>query len=49
MIIVKTKNGDSFINDKAVITVEHNREKAVVKVYGDGLYCIIPHPPVIYQ
>ena len=35
MIIVKTKNGDRFINDKAVIIVEHDREKAVVDAYGD--------------
>ena len=35
MIIVKTKNGDRFINDKAVIMVEHDREKAVVDAYGD--------------
>ena len=35
MIIVKTKNGDRFINDKAVTMVEHDREKAVVNVYGD--------------
>ena len=31
MIIVKTKNGDSFINDKAVTIVEHNKEKATVR------------------
>ena len=36
MIIVKTKNGDRFINDKAVTMVEHDREKAVVNAYGDG-------------
>lgn len=35
MIIVKTKNGDRFINDKAVTLVEHNREKAEVNAYGD--------------
>ena len=39
MIIVKTKNGDCFINDKAVIMVEHIRDKAVVNAHGDkGLY-----------
>ena len=39
MIIVKTKNGDRFINDKAVIMVEHIRDKAVVNAHGDkGLY-----------
>ena len=35
MIIVKTKNGDRFINDKAVTMVEHDKEKAVVNAYGD--------------
>ena len=35
MIIVKTKNGDRFINDKAFKTVEHDKEKAVVNAYGD--------------
>jgi len=35
MIIVKTKNGDRFINDKAVTMVEHDRENAVVNAYGD--------------
>ena len=39
MIIVKTKNGDRFINDKAVTMVEHDREKAVVTAYrDDGAY-----------
>ena len=39
MIIVNTKNGDRFINDKAVTMVEHDREKAVVNAYGDdGVY-----------
>lgn len=35
MIIVKTKNGNRFINDKAVTMVEHDRGKAVVNAYGD--------------
>ena len=34
MIIVKTKNGDRFINDKAVTMVEHVRDKSVVNVHG---------------
>jgi hypothetical protein len=33
MIIVKTKNGDSFINDKAVTLVTHNKEKATVSYF----------------
>ena len=35
MIIVKTKNGDSFINDKAVTLVTHNKEKATVSYFCD--------------
>ena len=39
MIIVKTKSGDRFINDKAVTMVAHDREKAVVNAYVDkGAY-----------
>ena len=39
MIIVKTKNGDHFINDKAVIKVEHNKDRATVTCYADnGIY-----------
>lgn len=42
MIIVKTKNGDHFINDKAVIKVEHNKERATVTCYADkGIYSYI--------
>jgi hypothetical protein len=36
MIIVKAKNGDYFINDKAVTMVGHDEEKAIVKVYCDN-------------
>lgn len=35
MIIVKTKNGDRFINDMAVTVVEHDRENTEVNVYTD--------------
>ena len=38
MIIVKTKNGDRFVNDKAVTMVDHDRENAVVNAYGDKGY-----------
>ena len=39
MIIVKTKNGDHFINDKAGIKVEHNKERATVTCYAEkGIY-----------
>ncbi len=34
MIIIKTKNGDHFINDKEIIEVAHDREKATVSCYG---------------
>ena len=36
MIIVKTKNGDRFINDKAVAMVAHDRDKAVVNAHGEN-------------
>ena len=38
MIIVKTKNGDHFINEKSVIEVKHDREKAEVSCYGANGY-----------
>ena len=38
MIIVKTKNGDRFINDKAVTMVEHEKKMAQVHIYGDEGY-----------
>ena len=38
MIIVKTKNGDHFINEKSVIEVKHDREKAVVDCLGANGY-----------
>ena len=52
MIIVKTKNGDRFINDKAVTIVEHDRERSVVDFYDvDGdkyLYEIKDVEGIIY-
>ena len=38
MIIVKTQNGDHFINEKAVTEVKHDREKAVVDCWGANGY-----------
>ena len=35
MIIVKTKNGDRFINEKTVWQVEHDRKNATVRIYGE--------------
>ena len=34
MIIIKTKNGDHFINEKAVTEVTHDREHATASYYG---------------
>lgn len=34
MIIIKTKNGDHFINEKAVTEVRHDREHATASYYG---------------
>ena len=50
MIIVKTKNGDRFINDKAVIMVEHDRKKAAVNAHGenDAYYHIGDVEGIIY-
>lgn len=39
MIIVKTKNGDHFVNESALIEVAHDKEKAIVYCHTDG--CII--------
>lgn len=36
MIIVKTKNGDKFINDKMMTKAEHNKEKAVFECNVGG-------------
>jgi regulator of replication initiation timing len=36
MIIVKTKNGDHFVNDSALIEVAHDKEKAIVYCHTDG-------------
>ena len=38
MIIIKTKNGDHFINEKEVTEVQHDREKAEVNCYGANGY-----------
>lgn len=36
MIIVKTKNGDHFVNDSALIEVAHDKEKAIVFCYRNN-------------
>ena len=42
MIIVKTKNGDRFINEKAVTMVDHDRVNGLVNVDGNkGEYYFI--------
>lgn len=38
MIIVKTKNGDKFINDKMMTRAEHNKEKAEFECHVDGAW-----------
>lgn len=39
MILVKTKNGARFLNEKKTVAVEHDRTKALVIVYGaNGLF-----------
>ena len=36
MIIVKTKNGDHFVNENALIEVAHDKEKAIVFWYRNN-------------
>ena len=36
MIIVKTKNGNKFINDKMMTKAEHNKEKAEFECHVEG-------------
>ena len=36
MIIIKTKNGDHFINEKNITEVVHNKEKATASYYGSN-------------
>jgi hypothetical protein len=39
MIIIKSKNGDHFINDKSVVEVSHDKEKATAGYYGaNGIF-----------
>ena len=38
MIIIKTKTGDIFVNDKEMVNVTHNRELHTVDIYdGKGM------------
>lgn len=32
MIIIKTKHGDIFVNDKEIVTVTHNRDERIVNI-----------------
>ena len=51
MIIVKTSNGDVFVNDKKTLFVQHNREHKTVTIRcpQEGLSCIISNvEEVIY-
>jgi hypothetical protein len=36
MIIIKTKNGDHFINEKNITEVVHNKEKETASYYGSN-------------
>ena len=41
MIIIKTKNGDIFVNDKEIVTVTHNRDERIVDICkGSEKECI---------
>lgn len=43
MIIIKTTNGDAFVNENGIHIVEHDREhrQAIIRSAKDGLNCII--------
>lgn len=44
MIIVKTSNGDKFVNDKAALLVDHDKESKTVHIIAtDGTYT---NPPI---
>ena len=36
MIVIVTKNGNQYVNDKAVISVNHNRELCTASIVGLG-------------
>ena len=43
MIIIKTKTGDIFVNDKEMVNVTHNRELHTVKLH-DSIMTLCPKP-----
>ena len=50
MIIVKTSNGDLFINDKKTLFVQHDREHETVTIKSpqEGMSCIISNVEGIF-
>ena len=47
MIIIKTKNGDIFVNEKETVTVTHNRELHTADIHdGKGMSTLLRKPPI---
>ena len=47
MIIIKTKTGDIFVNDKEMVNVTHNREPHTVDIHdGKGMGTLWRKPPI---
>lgn len=47
MIIIKTKTGDIFVNDKEMVNVTHNRELHTVDIHdGKGMGTLWRKPPI---
>lgn len=47
MIIVKTKQGDIFVNDKEMVNVTHNRELHTAEIHdGKGIGMLCRKPPI---
>ena len=47
MIIIKTKTGDIFVNDKEIVNVTHNRELHTVDIHdGKGMSTLLCKPPI---
>ena len=47
MIIIKTKTGDIFVNDKEMVNVTHNRELHTADIHdGKGMGILWRKPPI---
>lgn len=47
MIIIKTKDGDIFVNDKEMVNVTHNRELHTADIHdGKGMSTLLRKPPI---